>query len=369
MPIIIDTPIIPSRDRFGRSHHGTVTVDLESNQDFLDAVIGCPNRYHYQSNGKLFVAKTTVEGHGDPYETGSYDVATVSLGIQAIHQAFASHVALGIRPDTLWYMIVHEVAEHVRQHPDTYAGIFTATPESKQTILVRDNSLCYDAPSDWMRSIGLVREPLAAKVTDRTLELFVPSFSTSTPADEIALLVAFMDTVSPYYRFEWQTMCGIPQVRLEGTAADWQTVYQSTDQLASMFDGLNGYFSDLLPVLETIVETASGTAPDEHFWRSIYKYGGGSGGPYVNGWITAFFAHIQTRDGAKLKEYFDWSASMNHSFGGFSTNQFPSHISRVPFVWDYLGTYFDMAFIAGITGVDYDDNFLSPQLGFAVAEV
>lgn len=366
MTVVIDTPI---NQQHGRTDHGSVEVGLESTDAFLTAVLGTPRRYHYLSSGKLFVAKTTDSLFGEPHITGGYDVATVSLGIQAIHQAFANHVPLNLRPDTLWYMIVHEVAEHVRQNPGKYASLFTDTPGSKQTIEVRDDSLSYEAPSDWMRSIGLVRGPLAAKVTDRTLELFVPSFSTSTPADEIALLVAFMDTVSPYYDFLWTTRCGIPQIRLEGTTADWQTLYGGAAQLASMFDGLVDYFGDLLPVLEKIVETASGSAPDEHFWRSIYKYGDGSGGPYVTGWITAFFAHIQTPEGAKQKQHFDWASLMGRSFGGFTTNQFPSHISRVPFVWDYLGNPIDMAFVAGITGVDYDDTFLSPRLGFAVAEV
>lgn len=44
----------------------------------------------------------------------------------------------------------------------------------------------------------------------------------------------------------------------------------------------------------------------------------------------------------------------------------------MPFVWDYApdDARYDMAFVAGVTGVDYDDDtFLSPRLGFAVAEL
>jgi hypothetical protein len=54
--------------------------------------------------------------------------------------------------------------------------------------------------------------------------------------------------------------------------------------------------------------------------------------------------------------------------GGYATNQFPSHVSTVPFVWEYADTRHDMTLAAGVTGVDYDDDaYLAPRLGFAVA--
>jgi len=183
-----------------------------------------------------------------------------------------------------------------------------------------------------------------------------------------------MDVVSPYYQFQWLTRCGIPQIRLEGDAADWRSLHFRADLLAREFDGLSGYFTDLLPVLQTIAETAGGTTPDEEFWRSIYKASDQSGGPYVTGWITAFFAYLQTPDGAKFKgrtgsaDPFNWRSLMSDRRHGYPTNQFPSHLSTVPFVWDYLDSRYSMKFAAGITGVDYDDTYLAPQLGFVVAE-
>jgi hypothetical protein len=371
MAVVIDTPVRPSRSSFGYGRssgsEGSARIELSSNQDFLSAALGNPKRFHYSSRDKLYVVNQPSPFGGDHNEA-AFDVATVSLGIQALHQCFAAHVALSLRPDTLWYFIVHQVAEFVRQHADDCARLFTDKPGEKQEIRVRDDSLLYDGPSDWMRSINLVRDPLREKITDRTMELFLPTFSTSTIEDETALLVTLMDVVSPYYEFVWETRCGVPQIRLEGDQSDWRNLYDSTDALAREFPGLSGYFTDLLSVLQTIAQTAAGANPDEEFWRSIYKYDDGSGGPYVTGWITAFFAHVQTPQGAKLKNEFNWRSLMS-GWGGFRTNEFPTHISRVPFVWEYLGTRIDMAFAAGVTGVDYDDTFLSPRLGFAVVEV
>lgn len=363
MSVIIDTPV-SSRG------HGEALTELTSNEDFLGTVLGTSHRFHHSSRDKLYFINMPTPVHNGSDEIrnrAAYRAPTVSLAIQAVHQAYSAHVPVSLRPDTLWYFIVHEVAEHVRQNADVCAPLFTDTPGSKQTIVVRDDTLRPDAPSDWQRAINLVREPLAAKITERTAQLFLPHFSTSTSEDETALLIALMDVVSPYYAFEWHSMCGIPRIRLEGTPADWRSLYDRTERLAGEFGGLRDYFAELLPVLQTIAETAGGATPDEWFWSSIYKVNNMSGGPYVNGWLTAFFAHFQVGTSARPRERFDWTASR-----GWLTNEFPSHVSTVPFVWDYApdDARYDMAFVAGVTGVDYDDDtFLSPRLGFAVAEL
>lgn len=383
MAVVVNTPVGSPIDQHTEgtcvgadagarsSSSADARIDLTSNQEFLAAVLGGPQRFHYASRDKLCVVSHAAASYfddGDPYAE-DFGVATVSLGIQAIHQAFAAHVPLSLTPDVLWYLIVHEVAEHVRQHPGRYARTFTRAAEGQQTIVIRDDRLSEDDPSCWPQSIGLVRDPLRAGMGEYSMELFLPRFSTTTEEAEIALLIALMDVASPYYRYDWYTACGIPQIRLEGTAADWQSLYFRADLLAREFAGLSGYFTDLLPVLQVIAETAAGTTPDENFWRSIYKHSNISGGMLVTGWITAFLAHLRKPDGFLLKDEFDWSSQMSNPWGGYKTNWFPSHISGVPFVWDDDGTRHDMTLAAGITGVDFDDDtFLAPRLGFAVTE-
>lgn len=43
-------------------------------------------------------------------------------------------------------------------------------------------------------------------------------------------------------------------------------------------------------------------------------------------------------------------------WGSCCTNQIPSDVNKVPFVWDDSGTQCKMAFAAGVTGVDFDDD-------------
>jgi hypothetical protein len=380
--VVINTPVrAPITDAQGPGGVPWLVgtrLHATSNQKFLARLLGGPSRFHFVSRDRLCLVShpgQRIDRDGD-FTAARYGGATVSLGIQAIHQAFAAHVPLSLTPDVLWYMIVHEVAEYVRQNSDRHAAVFTGTPDSKQTIVIRDDSLRRDEPSDWQRAISLVREPLSARVSDYTMDLFLPQFSTTTEEAETALLIALMDVVSPFYELELVTRCGIPQIQLEGEAADWQALHFRAELLAREFDGLSGYFADLLPVLQIIAETASGMAPDEEFWRSIYKSSDQSGGPYVTGWITAFFAYQQTDDGPKFKGHlrsadpFNWRSLMSRGgWLGYTTKQFPSHVSTVPFTWDYFGKRYDMKLAAGITGVDlHNDACLAPRLGYAVVE-
>ncbi len=368
MTLVIDIPQAYGRRPDFRDHDRAphATVELQSNQDFLTAVLG-DGRIHYASRRKLYVG--AVYESGRKWNEAAYEVPTVSLGLQAIHQCFAAHIPLTLRPDTLWYMITHQIAEHVAQNSGRYASLFTRSPGERQKIKVRDDSLSYNEPSDWGRAIKLFHAPLIDAIGERTVELFLPHFSTTTVEDETAALVAFMNIISPFYEYTMKTMCHIPQVRLEGTAEDWRDLYIRTSVLASKFDLLRDYFADLLLVLQSIAETAAGTTPDEEFWRSIYKHNSTSGAEWVTGWITAFFAFTYGPGGATARQQFGWRGLMKaRPSDSLKTNMLPSLVSTVPFVWENYDRNIDMSFAAGILGVDHDNGSLSPRLGFAVIE-
>jgi hypothetical protein len=346
-------------------------VRQSSNEGFLKAALPeNVRRSHYTSRDKLAMAFAD-SGYGRrEWNELAYNAPTTSLLVQSAHGSFAGHIPLSLRPDTIWYAIVHEIAVHVKQNSRQYAHLFTDTPDARKEIRVRHDGLRYDEPSPWNEAIPLFYPQLEANIGIERCGLFVPEFTTTTVEDKISTLVALMDVVSPYYKFTMQTMCYIPQVRLEGTAEDWASLYQRAQQLQSMFVGLEAYFVDLLDVLKTIAGTAAGGEIDEEFWSSLYKYRESSGGEYVSGWITALFAHIQTPKGLVLKDSFNWRGPQGRYGSDYKTNEFPAHVSVVPFVWEYFGDKFPMSFFAGITGVDYsDDTFLQPRLGYGVVEL
>ncbi|MEU4117854.1 DUF4419 domain-containing protein [Kitasatospora sp. NPDC028055] len=343
----------------GQQPGDAARLETVGNDGFLAAVVGGEFSVLHRSTGTLTAAPKTYEPRAKQPEP------TWSLLLRAAHTAFAEHLPLSLSPDVLWYAVVHEVAVHVRLNAERYEGLFNATPGGgKRTVQVRDDSLL-DADADWARSIRLVREPLAAEIGPELVELFRPSFSTTTPDDVSSVLVALMDVVSPYYEFLWITMCGIPRIRLEGTAGDWALLARRVGELAERFEPLVPWFDGLRPVVAEIAATAAGGPVDEGFWRSLYKWESESGGDFVSGWITAFFAHTQRLSGPQPRTDFRWRDGRVR----FEENAFPSHVSKVPFQWQTpVGTR-SMAFLGGVLGIELDGGYLRPRLGNAVLEV
>ncbi len=402
---IIRNPRVEERQPVLRSQHGAEFLARLLNAPVVTQVPNAPltsgtNGYiaHFVSRNMVLLPKTTARCV--PYST-----AQVSLLMQALHAAFAEHVPFSLAPETAWYMIAHEVAVHIRLNVDRYRGYFTSSPE-KDTIHVRDDTLVYGSPDNlWGRSINKIRDPIAEKVPQPTIQLLLPQFSTSSFESDTALLVLFLDIISNYYDALVYTLCGVPAVRVEGTVDDWQTVVNHAEMAQSEFSGLKPYFKDLLPVLREIAGAVGGQEPDPEFWASIYKYKDkvSSGGPYINGWITAFFAHtltpcesamrqnpdwrsraIRTKSAPRQnpdrgwvrvpfptrfapRQNLDWRRTAESPFGGLTSMQLPVHLSKVPFIWDYFGTQINMAFMTGMMGVEYD-GFLNPKLGYAVLE-
>ncbi|MFI6843216.1 DUF4419 domain-containing protein [Kitasatospora sp. NBC_00085] len=348
MPFHLELPLdhAPEADR----RAGELAAELTElgNERFLRAVLRDHARFHHRSTDRLT---------GKPTDAPEVTEPTSSLLLRAVHLAFAAHLPLSLAPDLLWYCVVHEVAVHVRLNQGAYAGLFTDSPGYEQTILVVDDN----SPLDWERSINLVREPLGDRIGAGTADLFQPVFSTTTPADATATLVALMDIVSPYYRFRWQTLCGIPRIRLEGTAEDWQLLADRVRELAERFAGLRDWFTALHPVLDEIAGTAAGCGVDQEFWRSLYKHRSFSGGDEVTGWINAFFAHDYHDEGPRPRASFGPGAA--------PTDLFPSHVSRVPFRWETPAGTLDMAFLGGALGIERDGEWLRPRLGHAVVEL
>ena len=304
--------------------------------------------------------------------------ATSSLFFWTAHECFSKHLPLALDPAVIWYVILNEVATAVKADPMNWARLFTRKPDEKQIVRVRDDSLVYPDPTganNWGAAVGLFDAELATFIPDpETMNTMLPRFSTSTFETQIAHLVTFMDAASPFYDYRVMTMCGIPAVRMDGTEGDWNLLLHRATAVANLVPNgdagvhMTRYFTHLLPLLGKLSAARAGEE-DLPFWRSLYKLDGGSGGPYVLGWLTQFLAFVSTYGGEmvpKDKDLFD--IENYRGWGGLSTGDFPTHVSNVSFLWEYFGQEIKMQFVAGVLGVDADDGFLAPRLGFGVLE-
>lgn len=291
-----------------------------------------------------------------------------SLFFRGVHEAFACHYRLGLRPEVLLFLIGSVIAETVRRHPETYREIFTrrSRGEGKETLTVRHDGLRRGvSATPWSEVFPGFNAQLRERVSGKVMGAMLPGFSTATPETDAALTVCFMDAASSFYDYRVMTRCGIPEVRLLGTAEDWVKLETSAVELMRIFaEHLGGYFLHLLPVLTTLAEQAGGAPHDESFWQSIYTFKSESGGDRFNGWLVNFVHYIQVD--RKLVE--KPKVPQGRPREGLAMGSVPANVATVPFVWDYFGEEIPLTFAGGVLDLRNDGGCLTPGLSYAVLD-
>lgn len=320
---------------------------------------------HHLSRSIIDTARRpSFKEYGDPESYGPNS----SLLIYALNTCYDFHLPFALSPEVIWYTIISEIATCVKKDPETYAHLYTTTPKEKQEIIVYINTFKYGQPNDWGMGIAQFKPELEARIPSGILEHTVKTFSTSTPEVDISLLMTFMDAASPFYSYTMRTCCGIPDIKLLGTLDDWSSIRLSVQTFQTWFPALELYLSNVIEVLNKIINSYLTDDVDTEFWSNIYKLGGGSGGPYINGWITQFFAYQYSRRcGATLIQHRKEGRNRYDTY--LTSADMPTHISTIDFIWEYYDQKIPMKFVTGIMGIEIDDEgYYTPKLGFGVIE-
>ena len=91
---------------------------------------------------------------------------------------------------------------------------------------------------------------------DPPLGALTPSFTTTGPVERAAAQLVIMDAFKEYFSYTLHTLCGIPEITLEGTMSDWIALKEKAIALRD-FD-LSWWTDELNPILDQFVEAASG---------------------------------------------------------------------------------------------------------------
>jgi hypothetical protein len=290
--------------------------------------------------------------------------------LRAAHVAYALHYPLTLTPDAVWLCIAQGFAAHVNLNAERLRGRFVRH-EGQATIKIRRDDFVQGSPQNpWPEVFGAFSDAVAEHIGKKR-DLLVCDFSTTGPHERAASEVVLLDTVQRFFKYELYTLCGIPEITLEGTVADWRALRRRAQALEE-YDAAF-WTKELGPVLDKVVATAEGKV-DREFWEMFFKHADGSGGPWVRGWINVLFPYVSEL----MKETLApnpalgvWRRGIDSRHGGGPRpGQIPSGISSVPFVWEYLGARVDMRLLAGFVGAAQDPESLAlrPVIGWAVRE-
>jgi hypothetical protein len=201
-------------------------------------------------------------------------------------------------------------------------------------------------------------------IGDNNYNTIIGNFSTTDATAKVAFEISMMDVVKSYFDYGMSTMCSIPEITLEGTTEDWKLLLKKAKELSRY--KLDWWLESLIPILEQFV-AASENNIDSEFWQSFFKLGGGSGGPFIDGHIIQFFPYVKGGYGKNntfvKNEYLNTRIKRG---GGLTTDDFPSGIASVPFIWLYFEEKFPMGFISGFMGMERTDETIKPNIGWGV---
>jgi hypothetical protein len=202
---------------------------------------------------------------------------------------YGGHYSSIVSPEHLWYLVLCNLANEVKENPEKYRSLFTDSKDKKEILVQTDDVTEI--------SVSVVIEELRELVffdMSKTL----PKFSTSTELSELANGIAFCDMASPFFNYSTY-LCGIPRLKILGTKEDWVLFRNSLNETKAIFDKVDNdqmvahYLNKVWGTIGKIIDVFEESV-DVDFFKSIFEVTpcGSGHQEEISGWITNFFMTV-----------------------------------------------------------------------------
>jgi len=220
-----------------------------------------------------------------------------------MYQAYADHRPFVLSPDMIWLLISQGFAQHVNANSKELRSQFVNF-EGKLTLKVRNDEIQLDKPrSPWEKVFPEFTKQISEYTGNDLMNALTCDFSTTTPVSKVASEITIMEAMKPYFEYVViRIICGIPEVKLEGTTADWQKVLDKARYLRKY--KLDWWIDEIEPLLVNFVKASKGDY-EKDYWCNIFKCHSEKvyGSPLkIDGWIIKFFPYDKTGKRNNLQE-------------------------------------------------------------------
>lgn len=285
---------------------------------------------------------------------------------RCIEKAYAEHRPLVLSPDMVWLAICQGFGHYVNENAEKLRDLFVEH-DGMVSLVVESKEDLKEGKPDWESIIKDFNAQIQENTKGDIAKVMVADFSTTGTTERIASGITMMDAMKSYFEYVViRVSCGIPNITLTGTPADWESVLSRTMALEKY--GLGWWTKDLRPILEEFVKASKGK-PDQHFWKCIVmqdrpdRIRGGGCGPSepttFDGWFLKLFPY--DKDGKRVNVV-------------RSTTEMMPEMVRVDFKYividDNSTKTIPMELWAGFVGIEEDKttHALMPKIGWMVRE-
>jgi hypothetical protein len=293
----------------------------------------------------------------------------------AVHIAFSTHRPLVLSPDMIWVTIVQGLSQHIALNAEQLRSKFVEH-HGRLTINIRRPDVLPGSPENlWDSVIHELSQHIRAHVGVRYDKL-INNFSTTGDVERTACEVCLLEAFQPYFEYAVMCVCGIPEITLEGTPADWILLRQKVASLADY--EIDFWLPHLRKIAEQFERAANGDVDLDH-WQDIYKLRRAYGWEHINGWIVKLVPYLKDHLTGKFRHknplLFDdkWTMTEQEAYWGgdnaVTSRELPSGLSQAAFILaEPDGQQTPMQFLGGFLSIEQDQETraLRPQLGWAV---
>jgi hypothetical protein len=289
--------------------------------------------------------------------------------IYGLYLAYSEHRPFTLSPDMIWLLVLQGISNHVNFSHESGNNIFPNFTDKKKIVIQNDKIKIGDPSSPWGESIEEFSNEIEEIFGSEMIGDLRSDFSTTTAASKVVSEITIMDTFKAYFKYiVFTTICGIPEMKLEGTTDDWNHLLNKL-QILKKYD-MEWWYNDLKPILTNIKNTSKENI-DTDFWMQMFKihtieeYGNPK---YIDGWITKFYPY--DRSGKRFDISKISMLSVEDIF-----KELPKQVVTVDFkhqLKDNFGNIIGetpLEYWGGFVGISQNHNtqFLKPEIGWFVS--
>ncbi|KAL3881970.1 hypothetical protein ACJMK2_028352 [Sinanodonta woodiana] len=220
------------------------------------------------------------------YETGESNypiVQTKTLirhGLAAtVVEAYNEHLGIELSPDDIWVAISQGVADYLgrQENAEKYRKVFVNHEGKKDlnldvtalNILPKEYAPTknYNRES-WMKCVDGITKMIKENTKGDFAEIMVRPFSTTGVIEAQVAKGCLMEAMKMYFNYICFTKCGIPEICLLGTLADYIDMQQRVEKLSGILPDLIWWFDMVQKIVAKLIGSIQGK-PDIDWWNCI----------------------------------------------------------------------------------------------------
>ncbi len=166
--------------------------------------------------------------------------------INAILTAYNNHLPLVLCPDDFWLLISLAVSKFLGSDPEMaekYRYSFVEHEGKKELVV---DGLQYGiAPKSpkankegWPGFVAEICSLVKSNTKTQISDIMTTPFSTSGEVEKTVMGVTLMESMKNYFSYKCMMLCGIPEITLEGTSQDFQSIIDRMEKLEQILPDL-----------------------------------------------------------------------------------------------------------------------------------